>query len=226
MSYRNPLHGLDSTGEREPAVPLAKLVEVADLALRFGEINRTALFHRDQTTREDDAEHTVMLGWLAPALAERLYAHSLSMDVDFVAAMALVHDMPEVIAGDTPTIRIDDASRAAKADRETSAARQLVDMFDRSLPWLSEMVRIYEMQQHVEARFVRAVDKIVPKLVHLIDGGAGLRDHHVTRAEFREMVRAQRAEPYMAEFPELLDLHRALCDRVLNTVAFHLEDRP
>lgn len=218
MSYRNPLHGLDSDGEL--AVPIVDLVNVADLALRFGEIERTALFHRDQTTREDDAEHTVMLGWLAPALAQRLYP---TLDGGLVASMALVHDMPEVIAGDTPTIRIDDAGRAAKARDELAAARQLVEMFDRSLPWLSRMVRLYESQVYREARFVRAVDKLAPKLVHLIDGGAGLRDHKVTRAQFRKMVRAQRAEPYMTEFPELLDLHRALCDQVLNSCEFHRE---
>jgi putative hydrolase of HD superfamily len=223
MSYANPLHGLDSDGERVLPVSLATLTMVADLALRFGEIERTALFHRDQTTREDDAEHTVMLGWLAPALAHRLYRPG-AMRVDLVATLALVHDMPEVFAGDTPTVRIDDEGRAAKAAREELAVGRLAELFDDCLPWISGMVRLYERQICVEARFVRAVDKLVPKLVHLIDGGAGLRDHHVTRAEFREMVHKQRAEPYLAEFPELLDLHRALCDRVLNTV-FHAEER-
>lgn len=221
MSYRNPLHGLDSNGDREPFVPVADLLAVADLALRFGEIERTALFHKDGVTREDDAEHTVMLGWLAPALAERLYRRT--MRIDLVATMALVHDMPEVFAGDTPTLRIDDAGRAAKAAREELAVGKLSALFDQSLPWLSNMVRLYERQICAEARFVRAVDKLVPKLVHLIDGGAGLREHKVTRAEFREMARAQRAVPYLAEFPELLDLHRALCDGVLNTCEFYRE---
>lgn len=231
MSYRNPLHGLDSSGEptspdawrsspstmeRAPEL-IAAMRTVADLALRFGEINRTAVFHRDGVTPEDDAEHTVMLGWLAPALAERLCP---DLDHERVAVYALVHDMPEVYAGDTPTLRISQAGRDAKAAREAEAVDKLRRHFDGPLPWLSLRLTAYENQADREARFVRAVDKFAPKLVHLIDEGAGLREHEVTRTEFYEMAHAQRAQPYLYEFPELLDLHRMLCDRVLSTVTF------
>lgn len=192
---------------------------VARLALMFGTIRRTAVFHEDQSTRETDAEHTVMLAWLAPSLADLFYPE---LNASLVAAFAVVHDMPEVFAGDTPTLRITPAQREAKARREADAVTRLGSMFDDTLPWIPDMVRRYEARVEREARFVWAVDKLMPKLVHLIDRGAGLREHRVTAAEFARMVDEQRMTLSRAipEFSWLLELHTALCDRVTSSTEF------
>jgi 5'-deoxynucleotidase YfbR-like HD superfamily hydrolase len=198
------------------------ILTVASLALRFGEVKRTAVLHVDQVTPESDAEHTVMLAWIAGAFADRLYP---ALNTDLVVSFAVVHDMPEVYAGDTPTLRITPEERRAKARREADAVERLGVTFDDSLPWLPRMVRRYEAREELEARFVWALDKFTPKLVHLIDQGAGLRAHRVTAAEFVTMANEQRETlaKYVEEFPLLLELHLVLCDRVLAGVAFHRE---
>jgi 5'-deoxynucleotidase YfbR-like HD superfamily hydrolase len=191
------------------------LIDLGRLALTFGRIDRTAVYHPDGVTPESDTDHTVMLGWLAPALAARCYPH---LDLGLVAQFALVHDAPEVYAGDTPTLRIDPAGRAAKAAREHVALDRLRGEFTDRLPWFPEMIAAYEAQVLPEARFVRGLDKLLPKIVHLLDGCTGLREIGIDRAELTEVFRRQRDDltRYVGEFTDLMDLHTDLVDRVLN----------
>jgi len=193
----------------------AAAVDIGRLALQFGRIDRTACWHPDGQMRESDSDHTVMQGWIAPALADRLYPGVL--DVGLVAQFALVHDMPEVYAGDTSTLRIDAAGQRAKAAREHAAAERLDDEFGHRLPWVVIMVRWYERQEAPEARFVRAVDKILPKIVHLLDGAKGLLEEGVTVAELRDVFDRQAVTMagYAGEFTALLDLRAELVSQVI-----------
>ncbi|HEX9337764.1 MAG TPA: HD domain-containing protein [Pseudonocardiaceae bacterium] len=190
------------------------LIELGRLALAFGRIDRTAVYHPDQTTPESDTDHTVMLGWVACALAARCFPH---LDVGLVAQFALVHDAPEVYAGDTPTLRISVAERAAKAAREHQATRRLSAEFAARLSWFPLALTAYEAQQLPEARFVRGVDKILPKIVHLLDGCIGLTDRRMTPTELAGLFDAQRADMtgYVGEFTDLLALHADLAGRVI-----------
>jgi HD domain-containing protein len=54
---------------------------------------------------------------------------------------ALVHDAPEVYAGDTPTLRITAQGRAAKAVREHAALDRLHTEFGDRLPWFPHSAR-------------------------------------------------------------------------------------
>lgn len=190
------------------------LLDLGRLALRLGRIDRTAVYHPDQATPESDTDHTVMTGWVACALAARLYPQ---LNLGLVAQFSLVHDAPEVYAGDTPTLRITAAGRAAKADREHAALLRIAGEFAATLPWFGEAMAVYEAQRLPEARFVRAVDKLLPKLVHLLDGAAGLLEQGLTRDELADIWTRQRADmtTYIGEFGELLTLHTELTGRVL-----------
>jgi 5'-deoxynucleotidase YfbR-like HD superfamily hydrolase len=190
-----------------------RLEDLARLALQFGRVDR-AVYHEDQTTPESDTDHTVMLGWVACALAATWYPQ---LDLGLVAQFALVHDAPEVYAGDTPTLRITDAERAAKAAREDAAVDRLTAEFARQLSWFPNTLRRYEQQQLPEARFVRGVDKILPKLACLIDRCAGLLKQGISRAELVAALNQQRhsMNGYVGEFTELMELWEELACRVL-----------
>jgi len=190
------------------------LVDLGRLALRFGQIDRTAVYHPDGVTPESDTDHTVMLGWIACALAARCFP---TLDQGLVAQYALVHDAPEVYAGDTPTLRITPAGRAAKAAREHAALQRLHAEFTDRLPWFPAVLTDYEAQHAPEARYVRAVDKILPKIVHLLDGATGLLEQGMRSRELADVFTRQRADiaGYAAEFTELLHLHAELADRVI-----------
>ena len=190
------------------------LVDLGRLALAFGRVDRTAVYHPDRVTPESDTDHTVMLGWLACALAARCFSH---LDVGLVAQFALVHDAPEVYAGDTPTLRITAAGRAAKAAREHAALDRLHGEFVDRLPWFPAVIAAYERQILPEARFVRGLDKLLPKIVHLLDGCTGLREQRMDRAELTEVFHRQREDMtrYVGEFTTLMDLRAELVGRVL-----------
>jgi len=194
-------------------------VRLAELALAFGRIDRTACTHPDGTP-ESDSDHTVMLGWLAPALAA---ITEPALDPCLIAAFALVHDAVEVFAGDTPTLRITSDGLAAKAAREHAAARRWHEELGHALPWLPGMITRYEAQDCPEARFVRAADKVCPRLLHILSGAADLAAYGVTAGELRGILTRQRAAimGYAGEFTGLL----ALCDEMAGRTVRALSDR-
>jgi hypothetical protein len=75
-------------------------IRLAGLALASGRINRTACRHPDGTP-ESDSDHTVMLGWLAPALADLTEP---GLDPQLVAMYALfaVYADPSAAAASDP----------------------------------------------------------------------------------------------------------------------------
>lgn len=188
---------------------------LAGYALAFGRINRTACLHPDLVTPESDSDHTVMLGWVAPAFAARCFP---ALDAGLVAQFALVHDAVEVFAGDTQTLRINDDGRAAKAAREHAAAQQWHTEFAGALPWMPIMIWRYEQQEEPEARFVRALDKILPKFVHAHNGSADLLRFGMAADELEATLNRQHAdmETYAAEFGALMDLHTEMAARVVS----------
>jgi 5'-deoxynucleotidase YfbR-like HD superfamily hydrolase len=187
--------------------------DLARLAMDFGRIDRTAVRHADRVTPESDSDHTVMLAWVAPAIAARCCP---DLDVGLVCQFAVIHDAPEVLAGDTSTLRITPEERRAKEEREAVAAQSIASWFGGSLPWFPDMIFRYEQQADPEARFVKAIDKLVVKMVHLIDGCSGIRAEGVTAIEFGEMVEVQRASlaSYASDFPGLLGLYNQLVAEV------------
>jgi putative hydrolases of HD superfamily len=192
------------------------VTHLGGLALAFGRVDRTACYH-PSGEKESDADHTVMLSWIAPALASWLYPE---LDTGLVAQFSAIHDMPEVYAGDTPTLRIDAAGLVAKREREHHAIQRLA-ADTAALPWVGHMMRRYEAQAEPEARFTRAVDKVLPKLVHQQDNCRGLVEQGISPPELRATYARQRESirSYAGDFPELLDLFDELGSRAVHRLA-------
>lgn len=144
-------------------------LQVAELALDFGQVRRATL-HQDGVTPESDTTHTVMLALLACSLASK--HPELSLNVGIVAQLAIVHDLVEARCGDTNSFAITDEARAAKERREAEALRSIIADFSKTHPWLVEMLLLYEREGCPEARFVRYLDKVTPKLTHALNRGA------------------------------------------------------
>lgn len=190
------------------------LIDLGRLAMTFSRVERTYCYHPGGERKETDADHTVMLGWLAPAFAGECFR---DLDLGLVAQFALVHDAVEAYAGDTPTLVITADGRAAKKARETAAADRIWREFIDTLTWFPEMIVRYEEQIEPEARFVRALDKCLPKIVHLLDGCVGLHEQEVSHTELMATL-AEQAEDmshYAGEFAELMDVRAELVSRVL-----------
>lgn len=192
------------------------VIALGQLSLAFGRVDRIT-YHEDGTTLESDTDHTVMLGLVACAFAARYPV--MDLDLGLVAQFALVHDVVEVYAGDTPTLRINDAQRLSKAEREEAALARIRREFT-ALPWLASMIARYEERTEPEARYVKALDKLLPKITHILNGGKTLRDQGFTVAELQARYDQQLDEllVYAADFPALFHLRILLLDHVYETV--------
>jgi putative hydrolases of HD superfamily len=212
MSYQSmQIHQTDAAVR--PSVTTQAVIDLGRLCLAFGRVDRIT-YHPDGVTRESDTDHTVMLGLTACAFASALVPR---LDVGLIAQYALVHDLVEVHAGDTPTLRITADGKAAKAQREREALNRIHAEYIGTLPWLPELIDEYECLVTPEARFVKALDKLLPKITHLLNGAVTIREQGMSRDELAARYETQVDElmVYAADFPELFALRAELVALVM-----------
>lgn len=194
------------------------VVDLGRLALRFGRVDRITR-HEDGVTLESDTDHTVMIGLVACAFAE--LHRELGLDVGLVAQYALVHDLVEAYVGDTPTLAMPtEDSRTAKARREAVGFAEMGQEFALRLPWIARTVAAYELRRTPEARYVKAIDKLLPKITHLLNGGVTIHEEGMSREQLVARWDAQlvELEGYAADFPPLFELRRDLLELVLDRI--------
>lgn len=190
-----------------------KCLEVANLCLSFGTVERQTL-HVDGKTPESDSTHTVMLSVVACMLADEYYP---DLDLGLICQLALVHDLHEALIGDTPTLRITDDQLTAKQEREKNSIGLLLAKFSSS-EWLRTSLILYHNQIIPEARFLRAVDKNLPKLTHLLNDCAVLKQMGMTKEEFTERIIVRQSVElagYAGDFPEVLEMHSRLATKIV-----------
>lgn len=192
------------------------VLDLAQLSLIFGRTNR-APFHEDGLTPESDTDHTVMLSLTACALAHKYFPH---LDIGLVAQFALVHDLVEAYAGDTPTLGISPEGRQSKELREQHALEQIHRKFDHSFSIIPELIERYETRQDAEARFVKAVDNVLPKAVWLLgkSGAVTAKSLGLSRAKVVELHQQElrNLDDPINEFPLIAQLRAELASRPLD----------
>jgi len=141
---------------------LERATSLARLCLQFARVERVTR-HEDGIRPETDSDHTVMLAVIACDFCP------VGLDRGKVAQFALVHDLLEADTGDVQTLTIDAAGKAAKADAERAALERFKATYGPD-SWLVSCIEAYERQDTPEARYVRVMDKVMPKITHLFNG--------------------------------------------------------
>jgi putative hydrolase of HD superfamily len=193
---------------------VAGMIDLGRLALAFGWVER-ATAHPDGVTPESDTDHTVMLGLIACALAREHYPH---LDRGLIAQYVLVHDLREVHAGDTHTLRTLSAdAKREKHLREEHGGRLIRKEFQDVFPWVPDMNDEYEALLTPEARFVKALDKLMPKITQVLNGAVTVRAAGMGAAELsrRHAQQVQEMQAYAGDFPELMEMMGQLIDMIL-----------
>lgn len=184
------------------------LLDLAALSLALGREPRATL-HPDGVTSETVATHSHMLTMVACTVAAQ---HPDRFDIGLVAQFATVHDVPEVAPGgpgdlDTFTTT-DDGAIAARDAAEDAAIARLVKLHP---GWLGDLCVRYRDQREPEARLVRYLDKVLPKLTLALGGAAQFRrDGHT--AEYFERFVAKQGAALREQYPELAELCGAIYD--------------
>lgn len=151
----------------------------------------------DGSRRENDAEHMWHFGMAALLLTPP------AIDRWRVVTMALVHDIVEIDAGDTIVYKHD----PDKVERERLAADRLFGMFDGG----AELRAVWEEFEEgitAEARFARALDRLLPVMLNHASHGVAWRRNGVTASQVRDVNAATVA----ASSPELWTYIQSLID--------------
>ncbi|MFB4310610.1 HD domain-containing protein [Actinomadura sp. GTD37] len=193
----------DDQGRPEPVDGRMIVRIVRDLAVPTLLVNRTSVMPFDRNRQENDAEHSFSLGLAAICIAPLV---DPTLDTALVSKYSLVHDLPEIYAGDV-SVYAQEEVRAGKARRETEAREQLAKNFGDLFPDLIATLDAYADQDDRESRFVYALDKLLPHAMVLIG------DHHPVRPTWGEYKRTElRArKKIQAAFPELIGVFDDLC---------------
>jgi len=154
----------------------------------------------DKSREETDAEHSWHFALMAMTLYE--YAGIDGVDIDRVIRMALVHDLIEIYAGDTPAYDIH--GNKTKQLRENAAADKLFAMLP--LKQAIEYRALWEEFEHMEtpdAIYAAAIDRLQPFLNNsLTDGHTWVKLNISANQVYERMAPVKIALPDLWEFVE------------------------
>lgn len=137
-----------------------QLLVLGDLTVKFSDIHRVTLYPDGHY--ENDAEHSFHLALSAVEIAANYHPE---LDVGLVSQFSIVHDLPEVYAGDVPSFK---RTKEAEVQKEKSEAAALERLLKELPPHTANLLKRYEDQVEPEARFVRLIDKLLPPVIHAV----------------------------------------------------------
>jgi putative hydrolase of HD superfamily len=153
---------------------LDKLVEFVRFTHQIRLVQRQMLFE-DEDRYENDAEHgyqTAMVAWFL------IDNDNLKLDKFKAAAIAMVHDVTEVYAGDL-IFSADDKAQTEQAKKEKEAIQKLKERWP-NFKSMHELIDEYEGLKSEEAKFVYALDKFLPLVNHYLYDAKAYKKHGIT----------------------------------------------
>ncbi len=185
---------------------IQRLIDLQALLLRFSATERRLDVPPDFKKQENDTEHSYNLAMAAWFLSE----YFPELDRDRLIRLALVHDMVEVYAGDT-YFYAEEAERQSKIEREAMALERLEAEWP-DFPDLTATIHAYEQKDGPEAKFIYALDKIMPIMVIYLGEGhtwhkEGITHDRLHNAKLPKVSVSPEATGYYEQLHELLLSH-------------------
>jgi 5'-deoxynucleotidase YfbR-like HD superfamily hydrolase len=165
----------------------------------FAEVRRAIPWPPNVERLENDAEHTFSLSLITGAVASEI-----GLDPGKTVTFALVHDLVEIYAGDTPVW--DEVGLTTKQDREEDSLDLLKIVFDR-FPWITDTIIEYESLESEEACLVYALDKLIALLMIMKSGGHLWKTENVTFEQ--HMQKYSETKRKIAKHPKVLGWYEA-----------------
>lgn len=154
----------------------ATIVEVIGLSRLLGEYGQIMRKTRlPDGGWEPDSHHSFVLASTAYDLASK---HAPELDRERLLIYALVHDLPELITGDEPTLTASSDRLRQKEIDDAQALKQILVRL-RPYPYIKQALRDYERQADEEAKLINWLDKMITIPTHFFDDGAVLRESGV-----------------------------------------------
>ena len=132
--------------------------------IHYSEALKNELRHNwtSKNRQESVAEHSWRMSLMAMLMTDRLKEN---LDISKILKLIIIHDLGEIIAGDVPAY--DKKAKEIQEKIEKESMEKLKEKFD--LKEVEEIVRLwreFEKQESLEAKFVKALDKLEVRIQH------------------------------------------------------------
>lgn len=128
---------------------------------------------------ENSAEHSWQIALLALVL--KRYADE-EIDVEKVVRMLLVHDIGEIDADDV--FFFDEAGRSDAKEKESAAMKRIFGILpDETAEEFFELWNEFENGDSAEAKYARAIDRVMPVLQNLYNNRQSWTENNVTKEQ-------------------------------------------
>lgn len=142
---------------------------------------------------ENNPEHSFQVAMTCWYLISEF---DIEMDLSLVLKYALIHDILEVFTGDYFFI-VDSQMARKKEEEEEKAIDKLIERFPNLLE-IKELIIKYNSKSDKEARFVNAVEKILPVINIYLDGGRTWKDEDM---DWDSLISNKDRKVSISEFP-------------------------
>ena len=150
------------------------------------ELDRLKAIYRQTTVKpdgdrfENSAEHSWHISLMAEVLVE--YAQE-PVDLHRVVKMLLIHDVVEIDAGDTFAFAAQE-ELDGQEDKEIAAANRLFGLLpEDQFSQLKTLWLEFEAAETSDARFAKAMDRILPLIQNMANNGGSWSKHKVSKAQ-------------------------------------------
>ncbi|WP_319537261.1 HD domain-containing protein [uncultured Vibrio sp.] len=128
---------------------------------------------------ENSAEHS----WHVALMAVLMEEHAnFPVDIGRVMKMLLIHDVVEIDAGDT--FVYDTVASKEQAEKEIKAAERLFGMLPSEQgKELLALWHEFEAARTDDAKYAKALDRLIPMLLNYHNSGQSWQEHGVTREQ-------------------------------------------
>lgn len=198
-------------GRSKRARELSDILKFVDFTNQFKAVERL-IWYKGVDRRECDGEHTFQLAIMAWFVNERC---ELGLNTHRLMEYALVHDLVETYANDTPAF-VNNGNgpevpcRKEKLEREQHSEQRIQREWQETFPTLVQRITEYNAQADEESRFVYALDKLLSEMNIVRDGG---RANHKLGLSLETLDLYKR--PRIARHPVALELYEELYKTLL-----------
>ena len=147
---------------------------------RLKGVYRQTTVKADNNRQENSAEHSWHIALMANVLSE--YTEE-PVDVNRAVMMLLIHDIVEIDAGDTFAFAAQQ-ELDGQEDKEIEAANRLFGLLPTAqFEQMKALWLEFEQAQTADARFAKGMDRILPLLQNMANGGGSWVRHGVTKSQ-------------------------------------------
>jgi putative hydrolase of HD superfamily len=147
---------------------------------RLKAVRRKTMVQSDENRPENSAEHSWHIGLMAQVLSH--YADE-EININRVVSMLLIHDVVEIDAGDMFAFAHVD-QHSEQEQKEIAAANRIFGLLPESQgEMFSRLWFEFEQATTVDARFAKAMDRLLPVFQNMSNQGGSWLQHGVSKRQ-------------------------------------------